>query len=442
MSESLVPGESSGPVIAQLVLLSVIFVIAFLGNSAILVSVAYFKALQTVPNILIVNLALIDLLNTLVNMPIFAAFYILQSSAFQGKLPSYVVISMHNFLLYNNVLSLALLTADRYFAISHGIRYHVWKTARKAYGGMGVSWLLATVMIVCLGIYRHSVLEHYEGLKTIEYRRILYKSAGWRVAFAVYSVPFCVIFVLGGLTYRTVRKRALKIKELTQLGMYSTHMKEALEKGRQLEARTGQTIFLVVVVYLVCCFPALLHSVLVRRGVDSTWSEFFAYFFTHVTSACNPVVYALRAGRFRKVLMDLVRRRDRRHVYVPRTKQTFSETTNNPTASKSRVGGTERVTPTPQPRVAPCPGFKNTPNRIPVTSSRKEDMRFSHVVVNVEPMRRSATLTRPRLVRRERTLSQPVAHCSNVHNNLGLRADDLEQRKYWTDPFTAKGEFD
>ena len=53
---------------------------AVFGNGSILAVIARFQAFQTVPNTLIANLAVVDLLNVAINIPIHTMYAILEVS--------------------------------------------------------------------------------------------------------------------------------------------------------------------------------------------------------------------------------------------------------------------------------------------------------------------------------------------------------------------------
>ena len=290
----------------QLLLLVPVFVVAVLGNGAILFLFTFYRRFRTIPNILVVNLAVVDMLNALLNMPLFAAWYIHRAHVFHGRLLSYGVISLHNFLVILNVLSLVLLTADRYAAISHGLKYKVWKSKQKAYKATFVTWLLGSLLLTALALYRNRALAKYEldDLHTIEIRHILIKQAGWVAAMLVYGVPFTAIAVMSLLTIRSIRKKNLRIKHILSAGNASQQGRLAYDRTRVRQLRTVKTVALVVGAYLLCCIPAFIHGSLSELH---PWLEFCAYYFTHVTSASNPILYALRVGHFRIFIVHKLR---------------------------------------------------------------------------------------------------------------------------------------
>ena len=291
--------------LTQFVLLAIIFLFAVTGNSLVCYLVYHFKHLRTVPNALIVNLSVIDLFNSLINIPLFAGFYIFRLDVFKGKWVSFAFSSLHNYMIYLNVLTLVALMADRYGAIAFKFRYHSWKTKKKAYRGVALIWVTGTLLITFLGFHRDNALSQYEGLTLIEYRRILYKTEGWKVALALLGAPSLVITVLGGLIWRSVRASRMRIEALTGGDECTSQGKQMLMLLRKKELQTTWNIAIVVGTYLVCFVPAMAHGICVRRGIGLPWLEFFAFFCSYLTSACGPIVYSLRTCRFKQVVREL-----------------------------------------------------------------------------------------------------------------------------------------
>ncbi|XP_078352033.1 histamine H2 receptor-like [Oculina patagonica] len=307
----------SPTVIVQFVLLAIIFLVAVTGNGLVCFVVYHFKHLRTIPNILIVNLSLIDLINSLVNMPLFAGFYIFKADVFSGKWISYVFSSLHNYMLYLNVLTLVVLMADRYGAIKFKMRYHAWKTKTKVYQAIAAIWVTGTALIIFLGFRKNRVLSEYEGLPLMEYRRILYRAEGWKVALGLFGTPLIIIAVLGALIWRSVKASRKRLKAITTGDDCSPQGKAMLKLIREKEIRTMQNIIIIVVTYFVCFVPAMAHGVCVRREINLPWLEYFAFFFTYFTSACNPVVYSLRTCRFRQVIKKLLKPKRKRDRVLP-----------------------------------------------------------------------------------------------------------------------------
>ena len=327
--------------ITQFVILAIIFLVAVAGNSLVCYIVYHFKNLRTIPNILIVNLSLIDLLNSLANMPLFAGFYIFKADVFSGKWISYVFSSLHNYMLFLNILTLLALMADRYGAIAFKLRYHAWKTKTKVYRGIAAIWTTGTALIVYLGIRRDRILSQYEGLTLMEYRRILYKAEGWKVALVLFGVPFLIILVLGVLIWRSVKKSRRRIEAITRGDECTAQGREMLNLLRQKEVQMTWNIAIIVVAYFVCFVPAMVHGVCVRRDIYLPWLEYFAFIFSYSTSACNPVVYSLRTCRFRQVIKELFKAKKREPVLRAANVVTNRTNTSRKTKSSNDVQNDE-----------------------------------------------------------------------------------------------------
>ena len=301
--------------IAQFVFLATMFLFAVAGNGLVCYIVYRFKHLRTVPNALIVNLSVIDLFNSLVNMPLFVSFYIFRLDVFKGKWITYVFSSLHNYIIYLKVLTLMALMADRYGAIAFKFRYHSWKTKKKAYRGIALIWVTGTVLIISLGFYRDRILSHYEDLPLMEYRRILYKTGGWKVALALFGAPLVVITVLGGLIWRSVKASRKRIEDLTGRDECTSQGRKMLDLLRKKEIQTTRNIIIVVVTYFVCFVPAMALGICLRRDITVPWLEYFAFFCSYLTSACSPIVYSLRTCRFKQVIRELFKPNRNRPVF-------------------------------------------------------------------------------------------------------------------------------
>ena len=105
---------------------------AVLGNGFVLAVIARFKSLRTTPNILVANLALVDLLNAVINMTSSMMYSVLEASWFRGKTLGIMTSISHRLFTILNLASMLAMMVDVFLAISFEIRYHVWKTKKKA----------------------------------------------------------------------------------------------------------------------------------------------------------------------------------------------------------------------------------------------------------------------------------------------------------------------
>ena len=104
-----------------------------LGNRFVLAIIALFKSLRTVPNIvLIASLALVDLLNSAINMPIYNIYSVLEASWFRGKTLAVATTLLNRVFTFLNLASTLAVMGNMYLAISLDLRYFTRKTRHES----------------------------------------------------------------------------------------------------------------------------------------------------------------------------------------------------------------------------------------------------------------------------------------------------------------------
>ena len=98
--------------ISMVALVTGLLISSALGNGFVLGIVARFKKLGTYPNILIANLSLVDLLNAVINMPIFFLWAVLKVSWFKGKILATISSFLSRLLALLNLASMSLLQVN------------------------------------------------------------------------------------------------------------------------------------------------------------------------------------------------------------------------------------------------------------------------------------------------------------------------------------------
>ena len=101
-------------------------------NASILLLIARFKSFQTVSNLLLANLAVVDMLNAAINMPIHLVYTLLEPHLFRGTGFAVLITFLQRVFALLNLASMLVLLANIYFGISFNLRYHVWKSNKKA----------------------------------------------------------------------------------------------------------------------------------------------------------------------------------------------------------------------------------------------------------------------------------------------------------------------
>lgn len=289
VSVSLCRGKDSA---IQIVMITVVMIGSIVGNAIICLLLIRFKTLRTVPNFLVANLAFIDILNAMTNMPLMIMWYICKMPFLKGRFISWFIVSWYVFFMYLTVFNLTVLTMDRYGAVVHGFRYHSWKTMRKAKISVVCVWLLAaayTYGMFILGLH----IDLGDAPVSV-YRTQYLMKFGRHFIIPGYLVPFTIMLILGGIIWFTVHKHSKRILP------FSWRTKQA-----KSDVETAKTIGLACTAFFCMgVFPMLLHNIATIHG---TWIHFLAFFLTHLNSMMNPLIYSLKTRRFRRAFTLFLR---------------------------------------------------------------------------------------------------------------------------------------
>ena len=177
------------------------------SNGFVLGVLARFKSLRTVPNILVGNLSVVDLLNTAMNLP-FHIMSILEISWFRGKTLALITTFINRVFITLNLTSFLAMVANVYLAISFDLKYFTWKTKKKALVCVCIIWLVNFMMLFLLAIPLLDI--NLDDSHVNEYRGEIFKQ-GKNFAAALVALFIVCCGVLGFLTIRAIRKKKRKV---------------------------------------------------------------------------------------------------------------------------------------------------------------------------------------------------------------------------------------
>ena len=191
------------------ILTAILILVSVLGNGFVIAVIARFKTLRrSVPNILVANLAVVDLLNSAINLPL----HIISNSEvswYRGKTLALVVTLLARVFIILNLASMLAMLANAYLAIAYDFKYLAWKTKKKALSCVFVIWFMSIVMSILFSIpslYINTIPDGHVN----EYRAEIFKQTKY------YTAPFMALFiicgaVLGFLTNRSIKEKKKKV---------------------------------------------------------------------------------------------------------------------------------------------------------------------------------------------------------------------------------------
>lgn len=127
--------------------LSVFILVAIVGNILVILSVVCNKHLQTVTNFFIVNLAMADLLLSIIVLPFSASLEVLGCWVF-GRVFCNIWAAVDVLCCTASILSLCIISIDRYIGVKHCLKYPSIMTERKAVVILVLVWVSSTVISV------------------------------------------------------------------------------------------------------------------------------------------------------------------------------------------------------------------------------------------------------------------------------------------------------
>lgn len=127
--------------------LSAFILVAIVGNLLVILSVLCNKHLQTVTNFFIVNLAMADLLLSIIVLPFSASLEVLGCWVF-GRVFCNIWAAVDVLCCTASILSLCIISVDRYIGVKHCLKYPCIMTERKAMAILAVLWLSSSVISV------------------------------------------------------------------------------------------------------------------------------------------------------------------------------------------------------------------------------------------------------------------------------------------------------
>ncbi|XP_028306459.1 alpha-1D adrenergic receptor isoform X1 [Gouania willdenowi] len=129
------------------IVLSVFILVAIVGNILVILSVICNKQLQTVTNFFIVNLAMADLLLSIIVLPFSASLEVLGCWVF-GRVFCNIWAAVDVLCCTASILSLCIISIDRYIGVKHCLKYPSIMTERRAVAILVLVWVSSTVISV------------------------------------------------------------------------------------------------------------------------------------------------------------------------------------------------------------------------------------------------------------------------------------------------------
>ncbi|XP_077163851.1 G-protein coupled receptor 83-like [Paroedura picta] len=281
---------------------SVIICISLFGNLVVCHVVIKNKRMYSATSLFIVNLAVADIMITLLNTP-FTLVRFVSSTWIFGKLMCHISRFVQYCSVHVSVLTLAAIALDRHQVIMHPLKPRMSVTK----GGVCIItiWVLASCFSLPHAIYQK--LVWYPNGNTTRMAcfpnfptptDLFWKYLDLTTFVLLYVLPLLVI----SITYTMVAKKLWMRNAIGDVTMEQYYAHQRKKK------MTLKMLMVVVVVFAVCWFPLNCYLVLMSsKTIHSNDALYFTFHWFAMSSTCyNPFIYCWLNESFRSELKSLL----------------------------------------------------------------------------------------------------------------------------------------
>lgn len=315
-----------------------LFFIGVSGNSLVVYVVMRNKAMQSITNLFITNLAISDIMMCLLAVPFTPLSYFMSSWIF-GEVLCHIVPMTLCICVYVSTLTSTAIAVDRYFVIVYPFRPRM-KTCVCVLMIVAI-WIISVSISLPLGIYQNVVPEGKNKKSCIE----KWPKDQARQFFTVTSLVLQYIVPCSIITYCYSKvSLALRKRSKSRIGTGCVNPeREEMEIRRK--RRTNKMLIAMVTIFVICWLPINMVLLIGDYLVKFSENLYFALVFltSHViamsSTIYNPFLYAWMNDNFKKefklVLPCIFRRGSDRNVNGNYTQYTHVETNPSVVMNKS-----------------------------------------------------------------------------------------------------------
>ncbi|KAL7405350.1 hypothetical protein ABVT39_027623 [Epinephelus coioides] len=317
------------------IFLSVFILVAIVGNILVILSVVCNKHLQTVTNFFIVNLAMADLLLSIIVLPFSASLEVLGCWVF-GRVFCNIWAAVDVLCCTASILSLCIISIDRYIGVKHCLKYPTIMTERKAVAILVLVWVSSTVISVgpLLGWKEPPPVDDRICSITEEPGYALFSSLfSFYLPLLVILIMYFRVYVVARRTTKSLEAGVKRERNKSMEVVLRIHCRSVLEDARpsssknnknhpfrsslsvrlmkfSREKKAAKTLAIVVGMFILCWlpfffflpmgafFPALKPSETVFKVIF--WLGYF-------NSCINPMIYPCSSKEFQRAFTRLFR---------------------------------------------------------------------------------------------------------------------------------------
>nr|XP_055041770.1 trace amine-associated receptor 3-like [Misgurnus anguillicaudatus] len=293
--------------VAMYAFISLMILMTVFGNLLIIISISYFKQLQSPTHLIVQSLAVCDCLLGLLVMP-YSMVRSVEGCWFLGDVICKVHGSLDLTLCICSLIHLSLISIDRYLAICDPLKYRMRITNNTVIVFITFTWIFSFV-------YSFSVV--FSGVNAVGLKAyilqmscfggcVLFLNKEWALTnvILVFIIPGTIMSSLYIIIFNVVKKHAKVLSEKVSVTTTGVNSQSSAHRER----KAAKTLALVMGVFFICWLPF---------AIATAVSPFFNYmnatdvcqalvWFAYFNSTCNPLIYGFFYPRFQKAFKTLI----------------------------------------------------------------------------------------------------------------------------------------
>uniref|UniRef100_A0A665VDK7 Alpha-1A adrenergic receptor n=1 Tax=Echeneis naucrates TaxID=173247 RepID=A0A665VDK7_ECHNA len=309
------------------VVLGVFIAFGIVGNILVILSVVCHRHLRTVTHYFIVNLAVADLLLSSTVLPFSAILEILDRWVF-GRVFCNVWAAVDVLCCTASIMSLCVISVDRYIGVSYPLRYPAIMTKRKALLAVMLLWVLSIIISIgpLFGWKEPAPQDESICKITEEPAYAIFSAVGsFYLPLAIILAMYCRVYVVAhresqGLREGQKTERANSEQVILRIHRGNTTVSddEALRRRTHFalrllkfsrEKKAAKTLGIVVGCFVLCWLPFFLvlpiGSIFPSYRPSDTVFK-ITFWLGYFNSCINPIIYPCSNQEFKKAFQSLL----------------------------------------------------------------------------------------------------------------------------------------